>query len=150
MNAMRGLYGDLFGEISRLQQDLDQLFRPSSMASIRATPRRTFPVVNVGNTADAVEVLALAPGVDPKALQITVDRGVLVIAGERKTELADQGQDEDTSVYAQERFNGSFRRVISLPDDVDASQVQATCRDGLLRVRVPRREAAKPRRIQVS
>ncbi len=153
MNAMRGLYGDLFGEIGRLQQDLDQLFRPSGTASIRSMPRRTFPVINVGNTPDAVEVLALAPGVDPKALQITVDRGVLVIAGERKTEVSDQSQGaqgEDVSVYAQERFNGSFRRVISLPDDVDASRVDATCRDGLLRVRVPRREAAKPRRIEVS
>lgn len=154
MNAMMGLYGDLFGEVSRLQQDLDQLFRPSATASVRAMPRRTFPVINVGNTPEAVEVLALAPGVDANALQITVDRGVLVIAGERKTELMrgsqGSGQEQEASVYAQERFSGSFRRVISLPDDVDASQVSASYRDGMLRVRVPRREAAKPRRIQVS
>lgn len=163
MTAMRGLYGDLFSEINRLQQNLDQLFRPSGAASLRAMPRRTFPVINVGTTPDAIEVLALAPGVDPSAMQITVDKGVLVIAGERKSQLPDEdgsasesmgsspsGQETGVSVYTQERFDGSFRRVISLPDDIDASKVEAKYRDGLLRVRVGRQEASRPRRIEVS
>lgn len=148
MYGMTGLYGDgLFGEIARLQENLDQLFRPSGMSSIRAMSRRTFPVINVGSTAEAIEVLALAPGVDPKALQITLDNGMLVIAGERKTESP---QDDEVSTYAQERFNGTFRRVISLPDDVDAARVEASYRDGLLRVKVGRSEATRPRRIEVS
>lgn len=163
MTAMRGLYGDLFSEINRLQQNLDQLFRPSGATSLRAMPRRTFPVINVGTTPDAIEVLALAPGVDPSAMQITVDKGVLVIAGERRSQLPDEqgaagsrsgapsGQDESgVSIYTQERFDGSFRRVISLPDDIDASKVEAKYRDGLLRVRVGRQEAARPRRIEIS
>lgn len=147
MYGMTGLYGDLFGEFARLQENLDQLFRPTGMTSIRAMSRRTFPVINVGSTPDAIEVLALAPGVDPNALQITVDKGVLVLAGERKTELA---QGDDVNSYAQERFNGTFRRVISLPDDVDAGRVEANYRDGLLRVRVARSEASRPRRIEVN
>ncbi|MEO8120158.1 MAG: Hsp20/alpha crystallin family protein [Rhodoferax sp.] len=73
--------------------------------------------------------------------------GMLVIAGERKTELP---QGDDVSLYAQERFNGTFRRVISLPDDVDAARVEASYRDGLLRVKVGRSEATRPRRIEVS
>lgn len=167
MTAMRGLYGDLFSEINRLQQNLDQLFRPSGAASLRAMPRRTFPVINVGTTPEAIEVLALAPGVDPSAMQITVDKGVLVIAGERKSQLPEEdstagssstaasdaasGQSEESvSVYTQERFEGSFRRVISLPDDIDASKVEAKYRDGLLRVRVGRQEASRPRRINIS
>jgi HSP20 family protein len=110
-------------------------------------PRRTFPVINVGSTPDNIEVLALAPGIDPNALQITVDKGVLVIAGERKTALpVDQ---DNTSLYAQERFDGGFRRVVSLPDDVDASKVEASYRDGMLRVRLGRLEASQPRRIEV-
>lgn len=165
MTAMRGLYGDLFSEINRLQQNLDQLFRPSGSASLRAMPRRTFPVINVGTTPDAIEVLALAPGVDPKTMQITVDKGVLVIAGERHSELSDEQEgtssagstssaqssaEQSVSVYTQERFDGSFRRVISLPDDIDASKVEAKYRDGLLRVRVGRQEASRPRRIEIS
>ncbi len=147
MNGMMGMYGDLFGEINRLQQNLDQLFRPGAATSIRSMPRRTFPVINVGSTPDAIEILALAPGIDPSALQITVDKGVLVIAGERKTQLP---EGDEISLYAQERFDGSFRRVVSLPDDIDNNQVQATYRDGLLHVKVGRLEAAKPRRINVS
>ena len=146
MSAMMGLYGDLFGEINRLHQNLDQMFRSGAAAGIRAMPRRTFPVINVGNTPDAIEVLALAPGIDPAALQITVDKGVLVIAGERKTGL----DAEQLSIYTQERFDGSFRRVISLPDDIDANKVEATYRDGMLRVRVGRRAASQPRRIEIS
>lgn len=146
MYGMTGLYGGLFGEVARLQENLDQLFSPSGMSSIRAMSRRTFPVINVGTTSDAIEVLALAPGLDPAALQITVDKGVLVLAGERKTEPP---QGDKVSTYAQERFNGSFRRVISLPDDVDASRVEANYRDGLLRVKVARSEASRPRRIEV-
>lgn len=147
MFGMTGIYDDLFGEVARLQENLDQLFRPSGMTGIRAMPRRTFPVINVGSTPDAIEVLALAPGVAPDAWQITVDKGVLVMAGERKTESP---QGDDVSTYAQERFNGAFRRVISLPDDVDASRVEANYRDGLLRVRVARSEASRPRRIEIN
>lgn len=161
MTAMRGLYGDLFSEINRLQQNLDQLFRPSGATSLRAMPRRTFPIINVGTTPDAIEVLALAPGVTPEAMQITVDKGVLVISGERKSQLPDEdstsasgaaqgGGEQSFSVYTQERFDGSFRRVISLPDDIDANKVEAKYRDGLLRVRIGRQEASRPRRIDVS
>ncbi len=147
MNAMMGLYGDLFGEINRMQQNFDQLLTPLGTAGIRAMPRRTFPVINIGSTPASIEVLALAPGIDPNALQITVDKGVLVIAGDRKTTVPEGAA--NTSLYAQERFDGSFRRVVSLPDDVDASKVDASYRNGLLRVRLGRLEASQPRRIEV-
>jgi HSP20 family protein len=148
MTVMMGLYGDLFGEINRFQQNIDQMFRPGSMAGIRAMPRRAFPVLNVGNSPGAVEVLALVPGVAPASLQVTVDKGVLVISGERKTSLP--ADNDNVSIYAEERFDGNFRRVISLPDDIDAGKVEATCRDGMLRVRVGRLEASRPRRIEVA
>ncbi|CAN5169957.1 Hsp20/alpha crystallin family protein [soil metagenome] len=148
MNGALNLYGDLFAELNRLQESFEQAFRPDGAGGIRALPRRTFPVINVGSTPGAIEVLALAPGVKPDELQITLDRGLLVIAGERKDD--GPARDEHTAVYAQERFKGSFRRVISLPDDADASRISATCRDGMLRVSVPRREASKPRQISIN
>lgn len=148
MNGTLDLYGDLFAELNRLQENFEQAFKPGAAGSIRALPRHTFPVINVGSTPDAIEVLALAPGVDPAELQITIDKGLLVIAGERKND--GPADDENTAVYAQERFKGSFRRVISLPDDADPTRINATCRDGMLRVTVPRREASKPRQISVN
>lgn len=148
MNGTLDLYGDLFAELNRLQENFEQAFRPGATSSIRALPRRTFPVINVGSTPDAFEVLALAPGMEPAELQITVDKGLLVIAGERKND--GPSENENTAVYAQERFKGAFRRVISLPDDADATKINATCRDGMLRVTVPRREASKPRQISIN
>jgi HSP20 family protein len=148
MNGILDLYGDMFAELNRLQQSVEQSFRPSGARSIRALSRRTFPLISVGSTPDAVEVIAMAPGVDPAELQITIDKGLLVIAGERKNN-APSGAN-NAAVYAQERFKGAFRRVISLPEDVDPDKIDATLRDGLLRISVARREASKPRQISVN
>lgn len=146
INAYRT--GDIFSELNRLQSVFDQVFRPLERSSIRGLTGASFPVINVGATADAVEVMALAPGLDPAALQLTVDRGVLVMSGERKSQLPEPG--DNTSIYAQERFAGNFRRVVSLPEDADPAKVDASYRDGILRVTVGKRESSKPRRIEVS
>src|SRR3954462_2945553 len=92
---------DLFAELNRMQSMLDQVF-PSPGASIRSQAGAGFPVLNVGTTPASGEVQALAPGLDPAKLEITVDRGLLVIAGERNGELP--AGDERASVYASERF----------------------------------------------
>jgi HSP20 family protein len=149
MNAAIDFYGDLFSEMDRWQQRLEQAFRPGGGSSIRALSHRSFPAINVGSTPDAIEVLALAPGMTPDALQITIDKGLLVIAGERKNDDSEAAGD-NAAVYAQERFKGAFRRVISLPDDIDLARIDATCRDGMLRVTVARRESSQPRQITVN
>ena len=142
---MMGMYGDLWGEMARLQREMDQLFRPDAGLGIRSLARRPFPVINVGTTPEAVEVLALTPGLEPHALQVTVDHGLLMIAGERPATEAGEGG----HVHAKERFEGAFKRVVSLPEDVDAQKVEARCKDGLLHIRVPRQASAQPRRIDV-
>jgi HSP20 family protein len=137
---------DLFAELNRMQSMLDGVF-PSPGASIRSQAGAGFPVLNVGSSPASIEVQALAPGLDPSKLEITVDRGLLVIAGERASGLPPA--DARASVYASERFAGRFRRVVSLPEDADAARVEASYRDGVLRVSVARRESALPRRIEV-
>jgi HSP20 family protein len=132
---------DVFSELNRLQG-------PAERSSIRALTGASFPVINVGTTPDTIEVMALAPGLDASSLQLSIDRGLLVLSGERKGQLPEPG--DDISVYAQERFAGNFRRVVSLPDDADPGKVDATYRDGILRVTVAKRESSKPRRIEVS
>ena len=148
MNASFRPAADVFSELNRLQGVLDQMFRPSQRSSIRALAGAAFPVINVGTTPDTIEVMALAPGLDPASIQLSIDRGLLVIAGERKSQLPEGG--DGISVYAQERFSGPFRRVVSLPDDADPGKVEASLRDGILRVTVAKRESSKPRRIEVS
>lgn len=138
---------DLFAELNRMQSLLDQVF-PTPGTSIRSMAGAGFPVLNVGTTPATVEIQALAPGLDPAKLEITLDRGLLVIAGERASDLPQQG--ERASVYANERFSGRFRRVVSLPEDADPARVDASYRDGVLRITVARRESALPRRIEVN
>ena len=147
MNPMFRSSADLFAELNRMQSLLDQVF-PTPGSSIRSMAGAGFPVLNVGTTPGTVEIQALAPGLDPAKLEITVDRGLLVIAGERASDLPKQG--ERASVYANERFSGRFRRVVSLPEDADAARVDASYRDGVLRITVARRESSLPRRIEVN
>ena len=146
MNGMFRSSADLFAELNRVQSLLDQVF-PTPGASIRSSAGAGFPVLNVGTTPTSVEVQALAPGLDPSSLEITVDRGLLVIAGERKSELP---TGERSTVYAHERFSGSFRRVVSLPEDADPARVEASYREGVLRISVAKRESSLPRRIEVN
>lgn len=148
MNATFRPAADVLSELNRLQGVLDQVFRPTERSSIRALTGASFPVINVGTTPETIEVMALAPGLDPASLQLSIDRGLLVISGERKSDVPEDG--DKISVYAQERFAGNFRRVVSLPDDADPGKVDATYRDGILRVTVAKRESSRPRRIEVS
>lgn len=139
--------GDLFAEFDALQRQLGRMFNSEWPSSIRAAARGAFPAINMGTTDEAVEIYAFAPGLDPAKLDVNVEKGLLVISGERKGDVPQSS--EKLSVYAQERFEGAFKRVVSLPDEVDASRIEATYRDGVLRIAVPKREAMKPRRIEV-
>lgn len=137
---------DLFSELDRLQRQMSSLFggTPSSLRSSRSG---TFPPINVGTTDESVEIVAFAPGLDPAKLDVTVDKGLLSFAGER---TAEQSQlPEGARQYARERFTGTFRRVIELPQQADPNNVRARYVDGCLLITVGKREASKPRAITV-
>lgn len=136
--------GDLFADLDRLQRQMQQAFDLSS-PSIRGVTGG-YPALNVGHTPGSTEIYAFAPGIDPAKVEVTLDRGVLSIAGERPATSAGDGR---SSLHMAERFAGRFRRVVSLPEDIDAGSVSADYRDGVLHVSVKRREAARPRRIEV-
>jgi HSP20 family protein len=133
---------DLFAEMDRLQREMAQAFDWSP--SIRGFTRG-FPAMNVGSTPKSVEIYAFAPGIDPAGLEVQIEKGVLTIAGERKAEEVP----EKATVHIDERFAGRFRRVVTLPDDVDPNAVKATYRNGILHISVGRKEAAQPRRIAI-
>jgi HSP20 family protein len=135
-------------EFERWQRQFDRASpQARNTDSIRAVAYGEFPQVNVGSTADTVEIVAFAPGIDPKSVQLTVDKGLLIIAGARVTVVP--ADNDQTTVYARERPAGSFRRVISLPEDSDPGQVDATYKDGVLRVTIGKRESSKPRHIEI-
>ena len=144
MNGAFRYAGDLFPELARLQQHLDEVFQTGVANSIRGFTRGTFPAINVGGTAENVTVYLFAPGIDAKKLDISIQRNLLTVSGEREVP-----RDNEATYYRQERFGGEFRRVISLPDDVDPDKVEASYRDGIVQITVGRRESAKPRQIAI-
>jgi HSP20 family protein len=103
--------------------------------------------VNVGTTPDAIEIYAFAPGIDAASLDVSVDKGLLTIAGKRKPSVPERN--DKITVYSRERFDGPFRRVISLTEDADPERVEATYRNGIVHVRIQKREASRPRRIEI-
>jgi HSP20 family protein len=134
-----------FPDFEQLQRELQSSW--DAAPAIRGFGRGGYPALNVGMSPESVEVFVFAPGMDPKAFDVQVERGVLSISGERAVPAP--AADDKVNVHLNERFAGRFRRVVSLPDDVDATQVNAEYRDGVLRVRLARRQAQEARRITV-
>lgn len=136
---------NLFTEMNRLQRDLEQWF--DLEPNIRGAALGGFPAMNMGSTPQSIEMYAFVPGLDPNSIDVSLERGVLTIAGERKDNLA--SQEQQATVHINERFAGRFRRVVSLPDDVDPEGINARYRDGVLHISAKRREHAQPRRISI-
>ena len=135
---------DVFAELDRLQNELQTAF--DIHPNIRGGTRGGYPALNVGTTPRTVEIYAFAPGLDPTFIDVQLENGVLTIAGERRRT---RHGDDKATVHIGERFDGRFRRVVSLPEDVDPNGVTAQYRNGVLHVTVNRKEAAQPRRITV-
>jgi HSP20 family protein len=146
-------------EMERVRREIDRAFeqvggRPGGRNS-RAFPTaflpgraaRAYPLVNVSEDADALYVTALAPGLEPTAIQLTVQDKRLTMAGE-KQRLAAEIQPE--AFHRSERAAGKFVRTVTLPIDVEHEQVRADYTNGLLVVTLPKAEQAKPKQIPVS
>ena len=137
-----------FSDLDRVRGEFDSMFGwGGTSRAIRSTAGSCYPAVNVGHSPQAVDVHVFAPGIDASRTEVTLDRGVLTIAGERASDLPPESP--KTSVHGRERYSGKFRRTISLPDDVDPNQVSATYRDGVLHISLRRRQAVQPQRIAI-
>lgn len=136
----------LFDEFRRIEQDLDERFgRQTGPAGIRAVSRGTFPPTNVGATPSVLDVYLFAAGLDPKTVDLSIQQNLLTVSGVRAVPL-----NENATYYRRERYSGDFRRVITLPEDVDPDRVEAKYRDGVLQISVQRRASAGPRQITIN
>ncbi len=136
----------LFDDFRRFESEMDDHFgRIPWSTGIRAVRRGTFPPINVGSTPERVDVYLFAAGLDSKSLDISIQQNLLTVSGSHKVPV-----NEEADYYRRERFDGDFRRVIALPDDVDPNRVDAKYRDGLLQITVQRQESVRPRQITVN
>ena len=104
------------------------------------------PSFDVKETKDALVIQADLPGMSEKDVTISVAGNRLTISGERKAEETK----EDESYYMFERTYGSFSRAFALPDTVDAERVDGTYNNGVLTIKIAKREAAKPRTVKIA
>ena len=136
--------------------DSDSFFRQFASPVFGRWPAPSFetspvtewaPVADIAETDKEYVVRAEVPGVKPGDIKVTLDKGVLTIAGERKYDKEDKNEQR----HRVERFYGSFCRRFVLPEDADPAGIRAEGKDGLLKVHVPKVAvaAATPRQIAV-
>ena len=119
--------------------------RRSNWLGSATTGYGTFPPINVFRQGHDFVLVAELPGVDKDALDIQIRGRQVHIKGEKKVEFAD-----GASVHRRERRSGAFNRALTIPANVDAGNVKAEYRDGVLAVRLPRAEADRPRSIRIN
>lgn len=134
--------------VSRLQDELNRVFNTFAASDTSGVNAEWLPATDIMEYGDRFELYVDLPGVDPKAVEITMGNGVLTLSGER-TKLVHE-EEEEPQVRRCERGSGRFYRHFILPDTVDKEHVAARGHDGVLEIRIPKQAKAQPRRIKVA
>lgn len=138
--VIRTLFGaDPFRDIRRLQIEANRM-------SERGTARTSeFPAINAYANQDGVVITAELPGMKSEDLDVSLHRDAVTLSGERQTDI-----EEARAYHRRERRQGRFVRTLSLPFIVDPNGVEASMTNGVLRLKLPRAEEDKPKRINVN
>ena len=139
---------DPFRDLVSIQDELNRLFGRTfaGVEPFRPSASGTWmPSMDVYETEDKIVATLELPGIDPDAVDVSVEDSTLTVTGSR--ELSNEVKEE--SYHRLERRYGSFTRAITLPQTADTSKVEARFDKGVLTIEVPKVEKAKPKRIQV-
>ena len=146
-NIVRGNGGTIARDPFALARELfgwDPLLRYDWPARQAGQAAASFtPSFNVVEREDGYHISADVPGVRDQDLDVTVHEGHLVVSGSRNQEQRKEGD----NYFLYERSYGNFSRAFKLPDNADVEKVDATMKDGVLEIRVAKRESAKPRKV---
>jgi HSP20 family protein len=136
-----------WGALPHLQEEINRLFNSRESDSSSATAS-WIPPVDIHEFGNRFELYVDLPGVDPAQVDLTLEGGILTLSGERRAAL-DGKLGEDELSRRTERGHGSFHRRFVLPDTVDGEKVNASGKNGVLTVTIPKQPKAVPRRIQI-
>jgi HSP20 family protein len=144
--------GSLLNDFVTLRDAVDRLFTESvTPANVRSLwsgdGRSAFPL-DVFATEDAMTVLAAVPGIDPAQIDISVEKGQVTIKGE-VPDVATSEEASNATWYLHELPRGAFQRTLSVPFEIDANAAAATFENGMLRLTLPKAEAARPKQIRI-
>jgi HSP20 family protein len=131
--------------MNRLHRDLDRLFSPSNGEEQQQSVVDWAPPADIREEEKQFVIHADLPGVEPKNIDVSLEKGVLTIRGRRDLE----SRDEKNGFRRVERVSGEFFRRFSLPDTADSQSVRARFTNGVLEVSIPKQARVLPRRISV-
>jgi len=134
-----------FDDRERLRRDMDRLFGQVAGQAYWPTHAGVFPLVNVTEDQDHFYIRSEIPGMKSEEISMSATGRNLSISGERK--IASEG--ENVRYHRREREDGKFSRVIALPSDIEVGKIEAGYVDGILSIKIPKSEAAKPKQITV-
>jgi len=134
---------------SELNRLLEEYWNPSRVGPGQVTPTDLdpaawVPAIDVIETPQEVVITAELPGVDPASIDLSVTGNVLTLRGEKRA-----GEPAEGTGSVRERQFGAFHRQVSLPGEVNFDSVQADARDGVLKIRLPKQEEARRRKIPI-
>ncbi len=140
----RGLRGP-FNELDRLRRQMEQWHGALTEGALPMPAAGVFPLTNVTEDKDNYYVRSELPGINSEDLDIQVTAKGISISGERKIPV----EGNNVKYHRREREAGKFSRSINLPEDIDMGKVDASLKNGVLTVIIPKAEVAKPRQISV-
>lgn len=135
-------------EFDRLTRELNSLFNTGLRGgdATQAATADWAPAVDIKEQGDHYLILVDLPGVKPEDVELTMEKGVLVIKGQRRLE-----SDEEREGFRRvERVRGSFYRSFALPDTADVDKISARSNHGVLEVTIPKQPAIQPRKIEIT
>lgn len=132
--------------IASLLEELSDRWSDDDCRTGRDLVNCTYPNVDIVETETGYGISADLPGLSKEEVKVHIEKGVLTISGEKKTEVEKRDKDK---YYHFERSYGKFSRSFSLPDHVDSTNVDAHFNNGVLKVNITKTEEAKPRTIEV-
>jgi HSP20 family protein len=139
---------DSWGVMPRLQEEINRLFDNTRETESSSATANWVPSVDIHEYTNRFELYVDLPGIEPADVELTLDGGVLTLSGVRHEQSITKSA-EDLQVRRTERGYGHFHRRFVLPDTVDAEKVNATGKNGVLTVTIPKQPKAMPRRIQI-
>lgn len=138
-----------FSQIERLFDDFMSGFDMPLMRSMQSQSQTFIPALDVRETDKAVEVSVELPGMNEKDIDISITREALIVSGEKRYEREEN--EKDRGMYRLERRYGSFKRSLALPEGIDVDKAEATFKNGVLTVHLPKSENYRQqvRKLQV-
>ncbi|MBN1392205.1 MAG: Hsp20/alpha crystallin family protein [Sedimentisphaerales bacterium] len=132
-------------DLARLHRDMDDLFSSFFGDWPVLSQRTVWPAIDIADSENEIIIKAEVPGCKAEDIDISVHGNTLTISGEKKAEE----EKKEKGYYHLERSYGSFRREVGLPGDVDPDKVEASCRNGVLTVTLPKSERAKAVKVKI-